>query len=306
MRPANLGIVALSLAVLMTAAPPRPATAAPQSYATGSTLFFLDNALAGPAQAVSGGVLIADAVVEGTTAAGSFPKKHPSAPRFEPLHLRLAAAPSKLVVQWLSAALAGKPPAKTGTLVTYDAVYKELERRTFTNLRVVEIGFPVFDAASKSVASLAVVAQADGVALAPGTGQPAPTMTKAKTALASSFRLTLDDLDTRQVSGISGITVKLGSRGDISNFTVMIGAASALPWHKWYEAFVVKRQGTDANEKSGTLDILGADMRTAVLRIHLDGVGILRLEPAGQPGGVEAIPRVKAELYAESIRLDLP
>lgn len=308
MRRQALGAATLILLVsLMAEAPATAQTTSTRtsSYAPGHVALFVDGVNAGFVQAVRGGTIIADAIVEATPP-GGFPKKRPSPARFDPLQWQTTTALSKPFFQWLSGAVDGKPPAKTGMLVSYDALLQEQERRTFANLRVVEVGFPILDAASKSVATLTVVAQADSAVVAPGSGQPAGKIATPKPPLASSFRLILDNLDTTRVSSISPITVKLAPRGDISNFSVTIGTASTASWRKWHEAFVVKGQGTDANEKSGMIELFAADMKSLVLRVRLEGVGILRLEPATSEGGAEAIPRMKAELYAESIRLELP
>ncbi|MGH7307638.1 MAG: hypothetical protein ACREK6_02995 [Candidatus Rokuibacteriota bacterium] len=301
MRTRNLCVAVFTLLVVVTGHISSQAAPARAYPTTGTVALFLDGAIAGFVQAVGGGAIVADAISEPRTP-GAFPKKHPSRARLEPLHLQILSTASKPFFQWLSAALAGTPQVKTGVLVTYDAVLKEQERRTFTNLRLLEIGFPAFDASSKEPASLAVVAQAEAVVITPGGGQSVPKAAMPRPALASNFRLTLAGLDTARVSKVSPITVKLSPQGEISNLSVEL-AEPAADWRKWHEAFVVRGQGTDANEKSGTLDLLTADLTTTMLRLRLDGVGILRLEPTT---GVDKLSRLKAELYAESVRVELP
>lgn len=288
------------LAAATTSTPVDAPAAEVRSYGAGSFALLLDGVTAGTLQAVSGGMMLADVVIEPALTRGGFPKKHLSTARFDPLHMQVTLPMTKPFSQWLSAAFAGKPLVKTGTLVSFDGTLKEREQRKFTNFRLVELGFPALDAASKDLARLTVVAQADAVVIGPPTGQSAPPPTT-KPAPASSFRLTLGDLDTTRVSKISSISVKLSPRGEVSNFSVVIADASADSWRKWYSTFVVKGQGTDTNEKTGALEIFAADMRTAVLRLVLEGVGILRLDPAPQEIG-----RLKAELYVEGVRLEPP
>jgi hypothetical protein len=182
---------------------------------------------------------------------------------------------------------------------------KEVGRLTFTNLRVTEVTLPALDGSSKEPASLTVTAQADSVAREKPSATPGTAKAKVGRLLESNFKLTMPGLDGTRVAKVSAITVKVSAgRVEVSNFTVALSEAAAEAWLQWHDLFIVQGKSTDQNEKTADIELLDATLKNTLMRIHLDGVGILRASSA-QEGGANAIRRLVAELYAEGIRLEV-
>jgi hypothetical protein len=75
---------------------------------------------------------------------------------------------------------------------------------------------------------------------------------------------------------------------------------------QWHDLFIVQGKGTDQNEKIADIDLLDPTMKDTLLRIHLEGVGILRALPSAEAGTKGAtIRRLEAELYAERLRVEV-
>ena len=72
--------------------------------------------------------------------------------------------------------------------------------------------------------------------------------------------------------------------------------------------FIVKGDGTDANEKKGSdRGPRRVDENPDHWCCDLEGVGILRLAPLGDqdPSPKSVVRRIEADLYVESVRLEI-
>jgi len=282
------------------------ASAQPKPVATGVQTIVFDGAVVGLVSSVRGGLVVADAITEpGPKGVGV--KKRPSKSRVEPLVFDVQPVTmAKAFTEWLGNALTGAPAGRSAEVVTYDYSSKEVARRAFTNLRVTQIEFPGLDATSKESAFITVTAEADSVVSTKGSGSP--SLPKSQPARASNFKLALDGLDTSRVATISSITVKISKgRAEASNFVVTLSEASSDQWERWHETFIVKGDGTDANEKKGAIEVLDASMKTPIMVLSLEGVGILRVAPLGDQDAnpKSAVRRIEAQLYVESVRLEI-
>ena len=81
-------------------------------------------------------------------------------------------------------------------------------------------------------------------------------------------------------------------------------AADVAKWSEWFDSFVLQGRNTDADEKTGTLTFLAANLKDELGRVRLFGLGIHGLAP--EPTLPSAVKRMAAELYCERMELEIP
>ncbi len=278
-----------------------------RSFVAGSFVLDVDGKSQVFVSGIDGGAMVMEAQTE-PGAHGAFVKKRPSPPKFDPLELQISPAnlSSPLVTWLMGSGASGPTPAANASIAVLDGTFKETSRRAFRNLRVSEVTFPELDAASKDAGNISVEAIAEGVTEAKGSGATStiPT-TKNLRWTSSAFTVTVPGVDASRVSKVSPITVKFpaAGKGDVSTFTVTLSEASAESWKKWHADTMAKgASASDGLEKTVTIDYLPPTLKGSVLKLTLEGVGILSVLPADS--GADTVRRVKAELYAESIRVE--
>jgi hypothetical protein len=272
-------------------------------------------------KAVDGGAAVGEVVHE-VASAPYYQKKHIGNVRYEEVTLRLG-LPSPGVYDLLTRTLAGEHPRKTFWVSTLDANFVEVARRQFNDALITEIGFPALDAGSKDAAYI-------DITFAPETAEDRPASGKAVTLdhskqkawLASNFRFELKGVATQRVSKIDAITIKqtavtddIGETRDYEqepgklefpNLKISFSAADLASWKAWFDDFVLRGNSGDAAERAATISWLDPTVLKELLRIELGNVGIFRLVPEKAEAGSESIPRVNAELYAETMKVVLP
>lgn len=299
-------------------------------YAVGNFEITLDGLGAAFVSSVDGGTMVSEAVVE-PGSRGTFVKKKPSAPRFEPLivEVNLTAAP-KAWIDWVNGSINGTERPKNGALAILDHNYSERQRRSYSNLRLAELTLEKLDAKdAKKPLNIELDFVADSVTETKGTGQQNPTAVsnRGKSASASNFRITMPGLDTSRVSSVGPITVKLvgggtpskgvdalmkgeqrnNARAEVMPFTMRLSEGpTADAWKAWYQSFVVQGKNTDAEEKTMTIELLDPSLKTVLFRARLEGVGIVALAPGTLEANKENSTELQADLYAESFKLDPP
>lgn len=304
-----LGLAAAAASTFTTDA---GAAVSGRSYAAGNFLLVLDGTVAGFVKEIDGGAMVSDVVAE-PLGKGPFTKKRPSPPKFDPVSLRIPlGSVSKNVFDWATSGLAtGAPVSKQAALSACDYSFKEQSKRLFSNLRVSELAFPELDAGNKEAGLLRIVALADGVVEQKGSGATVPFNAGPggmKAFLPSNFRVTMDGLDTARVSKVSAVNAKfINGKVEIANVVVTFAESSGESWRKWYGDMTnPKNASSDALEKAMVIEYLTANRAEVLLRVRLEGVGILGVEPAETVNGsqTDQISRLQAELYAESMKIE--
>jgi hypothetical protein len=292
-----------------------------RSFATSRFLLELDGAACGFLRSVEGGALTAD-VVEEPLGTDTFVKKHLGAPRVEPLELELDLSLAPAVYGAVAAAWKGKPARRSVAIVDTNVNLVAVRRREFLDVLVAETTFPGLDAASKDAAFLTVDLHAETTSTKKGSGKAvsAPAA-KAKTWLRCNFRLEIGGLDCTRVSKVDSFTVRSApppaaageTRArvvragpiDFPNLRVTLAETSAQSWLDWQQSFVVEGKNADAEEKSGKLVLLAANLKDVLGEVHFSNLGLFRLAQAKQ-GPADAVKRVVADLYCERMELKIP
>jgi phage tail-like protein len=246
-------------------------------------------------------------------------------PKYDDITITVGMAMSPAFWKWVKASLDNKPERRSGAIVGYDFNNKERTRRTFKNALISEIGFPALDAAAKSGALLTVKISPETLEFKDGDGstlqmdQALNEAQKQKRWLSSNFRFALEkfkgDSAIRNAK-IEAFTVKqnvilnplgpyLEPRKEIGKLElpmlqVSFAETQLAKWHEWYDKTVVKGS---PEQTTGAITYLGSDNNMELMRLDLENVGLSSLEIDKYEAGKEAISRVKATLWIETMHL---
>lgn len=297
------------------------ATADGRSYVSGRFALELDGVFAGWIYSAEGGHAVGEVATElvGST---RIPMKHIGAVKYEDITIEVGASMSKAVYDWVSASLMGQAVRKNGAIIAADFNGRELNRMTFSNALITEIGMPALDAASKDAAKMTIKFRPEltrqvrkGGAQLPGTN----VGTKHKQWLPSNFRLKIDGLDApvSRVNKIEALTIKqkivTDSIGDgrdpqkeptsleFPNLVITFPEGYGDPFYAWHQDFVIAGRNGQEQEKGGTLEYLAADGKTVLFTLTFKHLGIFKLTPDKAESGSEQLRRLKAEMFCEDI-----
>jgi hypothetical protein len=240
---------------------------------------------------------------------GAVFQKHLGDPVVEPIELSLDLSLQHLVYDWIAATWEGKAPAKSGSLIELDVNNQARTELAFEKAVIASTTIPIADAASKAPARLGLTLDPAAATRKKASGPVAGLALKPKKPwLQANFRLQIDGLATTRVSRVEAMTVAAPEAGatDFPDVMVLFSATDADSWTQWHEDFVVKGNNDSSNEKSGSLEFLGPDVKTKIGAVTFSGLGIHRLTREPQPEGAPAqVARMSAELYCQRMELAL-
>ena len=299
----------------VVAAPPA------RSFTSGNFVLEIDGIHAGLVLAAEGGLAFSDVVKE----AGEefFFKKHIGNPGYRDIRLEFAGGMDKSVYDAIALALQGQGPRLNGALLRTDFNGKVISRLEFVRAQITAVTFPAADATSKNTARFSIVLTPEQTYLARGaSGVVAKSTAKQKNMLESSFRLSIDGLNTTRVSKVEAMTVRLplisGSGGtefclrcqdfvpinptrvDFPNVVISLADdAKAVSVYDWFDDFVISGNNDDSREKNGTLEFLTPDQKSTLFTIKFKNLGIFELMPLVDES--TAATRLMAAMYCESM-----
>ncbi|MCI0439288.1 MAG: phage tail protein, partial [Chloroflexi bacterium] len=293
-----------------------------RGFTGGRFVLTLDNSeVQGFVQSVDGGNIKAEVVTE-QVGPDSSQRKHLATLKYEDITIEVGMGMGKALYQWIEDSLDQRYTRKNGAIVAADFDYGAMSVREFYNALITEVGFPALDAASKDAAYMTIKMSPETIVYkdtsSAGDIQGAVSLTKAqKQWLPSNFRFTLGDLPTSRVNKIDAFTIKqsvardeIGDARDylrepgkleIPNLKLTISAADIQPWYVWFEDFVIKGNATQDKELSGSITLLGPDLKEELATIELKQVGIFSLGLEPQDANQDAFARFKVELYVEQM-----
>lgn len=293
-----------------------------RSYFGGSYGLVLDNVFAGFLTGFSGGNMVGDAVKTLPVGADRVQRKHLGRPIAEPITIECGLPMGKTFYEWIKSSIepGSKPLAKSGAIVEFDGTQKEMGRRNFSGALISEVEFPACDGASKDPARLTVTFQPERVALAGGSGA-APKAALPARWLRSNFALRIQGLEQALVhtTATEGFAVKqtltstgVGEMRDLgrvsagaieaANLNIVVADTLIGQIYAWHQEFVVKANG---KPRPGILDYMTPDMKSALLTLNFQSLGIIKVAPEALPAGArETIRRSKVEMYCEGVTVD--
>jgi hypothetical protein len=279
---------------------PMPATSA----TTGS--FFLElEGQSVPVKSIEGGAPVGVVVTAAPAAGGHFREKHLSGVRFEPIAIAASSRRARPLFDWITTAWQGTRAQKNGAVISVDVNRRPRARREFVNAVLVETTVPMLDGAAKHPADFTVLLAPERTREVTPSTTPASFSTRGDAPfLSANFRLDIVGLDCTKVAKIESFTVKHNPATGIAEFPnlrIELSAVSAGTWRTWFESFVIDGHAGAADEKSGSLSFLSANLTTVLATISFFNLGIFRLENAPADPS-----RVVAELYCERMELAIP
>jgi hypothetical protein len=228
---------------------------------------------------------------------------------------------------WIKGSLARTPERKTGSVVAFDFDGKARRSCRFKDALIEEITIPAMDASSKAPAFLTIRCQPEEIiwdyydrpdAAVIGAGLGArPTRW-----LSANFRLRIGELPCQHVSKVDAFTIRqrimestvnqpgVGSTKEpvsleFPNIKVTLPGVDIGPWHEWFSEFVIRGRNDQENELQGTLEFLDPTMKETIASVEFSQVGIFSLAPEKTGAGGESSTRYVAELYVESMAINL-
>jgi phage tail-like protein len=278
----------------------------------------LDQKVAGFLQSAEGGNATSDVVNEKVGADG-FTRKHLAGVKYEDITVNAGTGMNKAFYDWVKSSFSPTAPQrKSGAIVAADFNFKELQRMTFANALITEVGMPALDAASKDAAKMTIKLSPEFTRMVTKPGASLGTSNQKVLKWSSSnYQLLIDGLDTSRVSKIEALVIKqkvtenpTGDNRDFGggvttvefpNVKLTLAESSATTWFKWHEDFVINGNNGQAQEKKGSLSFLTPDLKTELFKLNFTGLGIFKLDPDPWSNTTASIRRVSAELYVEEM-----
>jgi hypothetical protein len=287
---------------------------------TGSTFALeLDGQFIDFLKSVEGGFPKAD-VIQEPVGPNYIVKKHIGQPKYQDISIQSDPAMPKPLFDWIAAALTMVYARKNGAIITADFNRVEQSRLQFNNALITEFTISACDASAKDPAYLTIKFAPEFTTPLAGKGNILPGVgTKPKAWLPANFRLTIPGLDCSKVSKIEALTVKqavvpqnIGEVRDLQkqpgklefpNLVMYVAESFAGTFYAWFQDMVIKGNAGDNNEKAGTLEFLDPTLKGSLLTIYFNHLGIFGFSPENSVANVDAVRRVKVEMYCEQMTL---
>jgi phage tail-like protein len=280
----------------------------------------LEGVFVGGIASFAGGNATADVVVEQVGQDG-VARKHLGAVKYEDIRTSCGTDMADSFFDWLQQAFSASASRKNGAIVTYDSNGNEVSRLSFFNGLISEIGFPALDASSKDDARLTIKISPEHTRDDTGNSKLASAFPngKKKTWMVQNYRLTIDGVPYSRVNRVEAITVTrteatggVGALSDdpktptyvvVPDLTVRLadnGADTGLTaLRNWFNSFVIAGINGQEQEKTGTLEYLSSDLKTALFTLDLRQLGVYCLSLLNDSG--ETIRQIQARMYCEQI-----
>lgn len=283
-----------------------------RSYTAGRYTLELDGKDAGVLASAVGGDVTGDVI--SMKAPDGRVKKHLGGVKYTDLEFTCGSETATRLMPWLTDTMKGTYPRKNGAFSTASVTNVILERLEFTNALLVEVGFPGLDASSKDPALISARLTPEHTRRLPAKGKATVSPAdKQKQLLAANFRLTIDGLDCTKVTKIEPLVIRLHVPADggdprvereppsleIPDLVVTLAQSNAQTFIAWHEDFVIRGNCTEANEKTGTLELLSASM-TTLFTLGLRGLGIYKLVRAAA-ASTDSVAKLTASIYCQEI-----
>lgn len=296
------------------------------SVGPGKYLLELDGQVCGYVSEPEGGHAVADVLLE-KRVGNDRPKKHLGKVRYEEVTLAAGTGLCDGFYKWVQDSFGPRTPNNTGrrngAVVRTDNVLNVLERMTFTNALVTEVGMPALDATSQAAAKMTVKFKPERTSRLKGSGKLAfaSNANQQKQWTLGSFRLTGAKRLTTALSNVSkleALTVKqrvtenpVGDLRDYEkepasmetpNLVVTVAESHASEFYSWHEDFVVNGNCGDVKEETFAIQYLERTGQTVLFELTLRGAGIFKVAP-DKAGTCQTCSRgIKAEMYSEDVK----
>jgi hypothetical protein len=271
---------------------------------TRSHYLMIDGVLIGAVNAFEGGNPVGTVITE-LVGVNATVTKRISAVTYEDISFEIDAGANRIFWQWVQDTLLKKVVRKSGTIVSYDLDLRETERLNFVDAGIAEIGFPALAAGAKTSAPLKIKIRPTTTSLTAGSGASAPPLPRSTGAfIGGNFALSIPSLVTSRIVRIDPFVVKVAkSNGAVTLPSLSLSVSAPFTdWKAWAQDFLVRGNNGPAAEKTGSLRLVAADLKTTLLTLDFTGLGIFRTSNDPTASTLPAA-RTNAEMYVEDARL---
>jgi hypothetical protein len=250
--------------------------------------------------------------------------KHISRLRYEAFTITIGLSMGQALGGWIKSSLALNPERKHGSIVATSVEGKAQSYCHFSDTLIEEITVPAMDASSKEAAYFTIRFQPEELSYEKGDDAVVTSRADVRKPLwlAGNFRLGIGDLPCQRVTKIDAFTIRQriveSSVGQlrsastkepvniqVPNLKVTLSAADAGAWQDWFSEFVIRGHNDQGSELHGTLEFLDPSMKEVLGSIEFSQLGIISLAPATAETRGESLPQYVAELYVESMAINL-
>ena len=289
-----------------------------KTYSASSFALEIDGQAAGWLASVEGGSAFAE-VVEKASANGPTDKSIAGV-QYDDIILSFG-VPTGVLADWVTKFLQGQAPTHDGAVAFLDINYNTLRRLEWERGAIVALTFPALDAAAgKEIVKLTIAIRPEVTRMTKGPSAAIPTVTfHGKTPTTSNFSVTIPGVGCTSVVGIEPVTITQtyiqpsSGRGapkpgplEVSDLVITVSASGAADFDSWSEDFIVKGNNGNVQEKSAAISYLDVNLKTELMSLRLQGVGIYRLEHNKLTKVLSNVVRVEASMYCEQAELVLP
>lgn len=255
-----------------------------------------------PVNSIEGGAAVG-VVVNDPPTMSAFRGKHLSGTRFEPIAIEAAFNSARPLFDLVGNAWKGTRPQANGALIAADVSGRPVSRREFVRALVAEATVPTLDGTSHDPAIMTVrLAPQQTSDVAPPATLPAVPRPPAP-SLVSNFRLSIPGLDCTKVIKIDSFTVKPQANVvEFPDLRIELSPVSGATWRDFYRTMVIEGHSTPMDEKTGTLELLSANLTQVVATITFFNLGIFRLDET-LPDPTSGLTRLIAGFYCERMEL---
>ena len=274
----------------------------------------LEGVTTGFLKSVDGGGIGATLAGDGV-AAGAAGAKRIAAVTYEDFTLTMPVYAPRPVTDWIRKSWSGDATRRSGKVIAVDNFLGSISERAFSGALITETTFPACDLSAKDQAYLTVKIRPDSIQYKKSDGAEVavPPKAKRKKWIPSNFRLRIKGLDTSRVVKIDAFTVarriaaspgEAGETVSFPNLRITIADQSAESWIKWHEDFAIKGNSSADKERTGDLELLDVDKKSALLTLKLKGLGIIGFVPDTREPGEDEIHYACFDLYCGGMSLE--
>jgi len=311
----------LLLTVLIAALPVVVNAALRPGYAIGHVSLELDGVPVGMLASSEGGMPYADVVPLQTGASFSQQKRLGNV-KYSDITITFGGGMANPLYQWMQETLANKSSVRSGALIYSDQNYNEVKRLVFSNALISEIGFPAFDS-TQGKAAFIFTLKLSPESTRPEQGKAGKSVqppAQQKQLIPSNFRLNLPGIDTQWVTKVEAlvvkskividqigekrITTKLAGPLEMPDVVIEMADGKAQSLGDWFNDFLVKGNNGSAREKSATIELLDPTLKTVLLTVNLNKLGIFKLEPSKFESNSDKNRVVRASIYCQGLQFN--
>jgi len=273
---------------------------------------------------VSGGWVKAGAIDDGI-GPQSGRIKHLGPVEIDPMSVEFGLAGANPVLQWIQGSWGRQWTRRNGQVTHADFNLKQTFEHWFYDALILETTFPTLDATSKEAAYLKCKFQPEAVRTVQ-SNTPGPTIQsnhtlKQKYWTPSSFRLRIDQFDGMEhTAKIDSMTIKQGvkkmytgkdrfpqiepTKLEFPNIVGYISLGYAKRLLQWHNEYVFTGDRDPKAQLSGAIEFLSPDRATTIFSIDFFEAGLMSAQIEDAQANMDAIKRVKFEMFVGRMQLD--